>query len=213
MARASTDPADARLLELLDADLTDDALHAEALDLLRKHPAMDEARAYVVAQADSAKALLSVLEPGSVRTALESFADIVATRSTYPGRHPGSGGITAIHGYARLAGDAAVTSLSWRRRWLIVSTVKMTSATHTSPKPIQRPAGMSSWNHSTPRANWMIGARYCSSPSATSGTRIAAAPNRISGIAVTMPVVVNSSAWPVPWLAKFDAPVATRKRT
>ena len=43
---------------------------------------MDEARAYVVAQADSAKALLSVLEPGSVRTALESFADIVATRST-----------------------------------------------------------------------------------------------------------------------------------
>ncbi len=82
MARASTDPADARLLELLDADLTDDQLHAEALDLLRKHPAMDEARAYVVAQADSAKALLSVLEPGSVRTALESFADIVATRST-----------------------------------------------------------------------------------------------------------------------------------
>ena len=52
MARASTDPADARLLELLDADLTDDQLHAEALDLLRKHPAMDEARAYVVAQAE-----------------------------------------------------------------------------------------------------------------------------------------------------------------
>ena len=82
MAQASTDPADARLLELLSADLTDDALHAEALDLLRKHPAMDEARAYVVAQATEAKALLSVLEPGSVRTALESFADIVATRST-----------------------------------------------------------------------------------------------------------------------------------
>ena len=82
MARASTDPADARLLELLAADLTDDSLHAEALDLLRKHPAMDEARAYVVAQADTAKALLSVLEPGSVRTALESFADVVATRST-----------------------------------------------------------------------------------------------------------------------------------
>ena len=40
LARRSTDPADARLLELLDADLTDDALHAEALDLLRKHPAM-----------------------------------------------------------------------------------------------------------------------------------------------------------------------------
>jgi heptaprenyl diphosphate synthase len=82
MARASTDPADARLLELLAADLTDDQLHAEALDLLRKHPAMQEARAYVVAQADAAKARLSVLEPGSVRTALEAFADIVANRTT-----------------------------------------------------------------------------------------------------------------------------------
>ncbi len=38
MARASTDPADARLLELLDGDLTDDARHAEALALLRRHP-------------------------------------------------------------------------------------------------------------------------------------------------------------------------------
>jgi len=82
MARASTDPADARLLELLAADLSDDQLHAEALDLLRKHPAMEEARAYVVAQSEAAKARLSVLEPGSVRTALEAFADIVANRST-----------------------------------------------------------------------------------------------------------------------------------
>ncbi len=82
MARASTDPADARLLELLAADLTDEDLHAEALGLLRNHPAMDQARAYVLAQSESAKARLSVLEPGSVRTALEAFADIVATRST-----------------------------------------------------------------------------------------------------------------------------------
>ena len=81
MARTSTDPADARLLELLDADLTDDDLHAEALDLLRKHAAMDEARAYVVARAAEAKALLEVLPLGSVRTALESFADVVAVRT------------------------------------------------------------------------------------------------------------------------------------
>ncbi len=82
MARASTDPADARLLELLDADLNDDALHAEALDLLRRHPAMTEARAYVVARAEEAKALLSVLPAGAVRTALEAFADAVAVRTT-----------------------------------------------------------------------------------------------------------------------------------
>ncbi len=82
MARASADPADARLLELLDTDLSDDARHAEALDLLRKHPAMDEARAYVVARAQEAKALLTALSPGPVRDALEAFADLVAVRST-----------------------------------------------------------------------------------------------------------------------------------
>jgi heptaprenyl diphosphate synthase len=82
MAKASTDPDDARLLELLDADLSDDALHAEALDLLRKHPAMDQARAYVIARAEEAKALLAALPPGSVRSALEAFADAVAVRTT-----------------------------------------------------------------------------------------------------------------------------------
>jgi len=81
LAKRSADPADARLLELLDSDLTDDELHAETLDLLRKHPAMDEARAYVVAEADRAKELLGVLPQGPVREALEAFAVIVATRS------------------------------------------------------------------------------------------------------------------------------------
>jgi heptaprenyl diphosphate synthase len=82
MALASTDPADARLLELLRADLTDDDLHAEALALLRKHPSLEEARAYVIARAQEAKALLSILPEGPVRTALEDFADVVAVRSS-----------------------------------------------------------------------------------------------------------------------------------
>ena len=81
LAQQSTDPADARLLDLLAGDLTDDVRHGEALDLLRKHPAIDEARAYVVARAQEAKNLLAVLSPGPVRDALEAFADIVATRS------------------------------------------------------------------------------------------------------------------------------------
>jgi len=81
LARASTDPADARLLELLGGDLTDDARHAEALGLLRLHPAMDEARDYVVARAHEAKQLLTALPRGPVREALESFADVVATRT------------------------------------------------------------------------------------------------------------------------------------
>jgi heptaprenyl diphosphate synthase len=82
MAQASTRPEDARLLQLLGSDLSDDGLHAEALALLRTHPAMAEARAYVVARAQEAKALLTALPEGAVREALENFADLVATRST-----------------------------------------------------------------------------------------------------------------------------------
>jgi heptaprenyl diphosphate synthase len=82
MAESSTDPADARLLELLAGDLTDDTLHAETLDLLRRHPAMAQARAYVVDRAAEAKSLLDVLPDGPVRDALEAFADVVATRSS-----------------------------------------------------------------------------------------------------------------------------------
>ncbi|MBA2955653.1 polyprenyl synthetase family protein [Nocardioides sp. CGMCC 1.13656] len=82
MALASGDPADARLHELLGGDLTDDDRHAEVLDLLRKHPAMDQARAYVVAQATEAKQHLTALPEGPVRAALEAFADVVASRTS-----------------------------------------------------------------------------------------------------------------------------------
>lgn len=81
IARASTDPADARLLELLAGDLNDDALVAETLSLLRAHSAMTEARDYVVARAAEAKALLRVVPEGAVRTALEDFADLIALRT------------------------------------------------------------------------------------------------------------------------------------
>jgi heptaprenyl diphosphate synthase len=82
IARKSEDPADARLLELLAGDLTDDALHAEALALLRAHPAMSAARDYVASEAVEAKRLLAVLPESPVRTALEQFADVVADRSS-----------------------------------------------------------------------------------------------------------------------------------
>jgi heptaprenyl diphosphate synthase len=81
MALGSRDPADARLRELLRSDLDDDDRLAEALGLLRAHPAMDEARAYVVARAEEAKDRLRVLPEGPVREALEGFADVVATRT------------------------------------------------------------------------------------------------------------------------------------
>ena len=81
MAQRSADPADARLLELLAGDLADDALHAEALDLLRKHPAMDEARQYVLDRAREAQELLSALPDGPVKDALDAFAVLIATRT------------------------------------------------------------------------------------------------------------------------------------
>ncbi|NGN95210.1 polyprenyl synthetase family protein [Nocardioides sp. KC13] len=79
--RRANDPGDARLLELLDGDLTDDAALAECVSLLRAHPALAEARAYVQARAEEAKTALAPLPEGPVRTALEAFADIVAVRS------------------------------------------------------------------------------------------------------------------------------------
>jgi heptaprenyl diphosphate synthase len=80
-AQRSTDPGDARLLELLSSDLTDDALHAEALGLLRKHPAMEEARCYVRDRADEARAHLAGVPDGPAREALDAFAELIATRT------------------------------------------------------------------------------------------------------------------------------------
>jgi heptaprenyl diphosphate synthase len=81
-ALRSTDPADARLVELLSGDLSEDGPHAEALELLRAHPAMVQARDYVAGEAAEAKELLAILPEGPVRTALEAFADLVADRSS-----------------------------------------------------------------------------------------------------------------------------------
>jgi heptaprenyl diphosphate synthase len=81
MALESEDPADARLRDLLQAPLTDDVLHAEALALLRAHPAMEAARAEARRWADDARATLAPLPEGSVRTALEALCDTVVQRA------------------------------------------------------------------------------------------------------------------------------------
>src|SRR5690606_23824284 len=61
-ALGSADPADARLQELLRADLaSDDAAHAEALELLRAHPAMGAAEKKTKEVARSAREALDPL--------------------------------------------------------------------------------------------------------------------------------------------------------
>jgi heptaprenyl diphosphate synthase len=81
LARRSTRPGDARLLELLDSDLTDDANLAEVLGLLRRHPAIDEARVEVERRAQAARDLLQPLPVGPARAALEELCDTVVTRT------------------------------------------------------------------------------------------------------------------------------------
>jgi heptaprenyl diphosphate synthase len=81
LARRSTDPADARLLSLLDCDLHDDAALHEVLDLLRQHRCIDEAREEVRRRAEAARNLLDPLPAGPARDALEDLCTTVVTRT------------------------------------------------------------------------------------------------------------------------------------
>jgi heptaprenyl diphosphate synthase len=81
-AKASTDPADARLLELLRSDLAhDDEAVAEALRLLRAHPALEQARDETYAVARDAQALLDPLPPSDAKAALQALAMSVVERA------------------------------------------------------------------------------------------------------------------------------------
>ncbi|MFI6449301.1 polyprenyl synthetase family protein [Kitasatospora sp. NPDC050543] len=75
------DPADVRLRELLELDLADDTLHAEALRLLRKHPALEHARRETLRYAEEARALLASLPDCPAKAALQGLCDAVAIRT------------------------------------------------------------------------------------------------------------------------------------
>ncbi|MFF2141722.1 polyprenyl synthetase family protein [Kitasatospora sp. NPDC048296] len=75
------DPDDARLRELLTQDLADDGLHAEALRLLRRHPALERARRETLRHAEEARALLAPLPDCAAKAALEGLCDAVAIRT------------------------------------------------------------------------------------------------------------------------------------
>jgi heptaprenyl diphosphate synthase len=78
----SADPDAVRLRGLLlDGDLTDPVLHAEALGLLRSSPAVEEARDTVRTWAREASELLAQLPDVPARAAFESLCDFVNTRT------------------------------------------------------------------------------------------------------------------------------------
>jgi heptaprenyl diphosphate synthase len=81
-ALRSARPSDARLVELLSSGkLTDPGLHAEALALLRAHPAMELARADLRHWAGVARAEIMALPDVPARAAFEGLCDFVVERT------------------------------------------------------------------------------------------------------------------------------------
>ncbi len=75
-------PADARLVELLSmGELTDPALHAEALALLRRHPALELAKADTRQWAEAARAEILGLPDVPARAAFEALCEYVVERT------------------------------------------------------------------------------------------------------------------------------------
>ena len=72
-----------RLREILaTGPITDDALHAEGLGLLRESVAMKRARETVRTYAEEARAQLAALPDGSPRRAMETLCDFIADRTS-----------------------------------------------------------------------------------------------------------------------------------
>ena len=81
-ALRSAGPGDARLVDLLGrGELTDPALHAEALALLRAHPAMAKARADTRGWAERARDEILALPDVPARAAFESLCEFVVERT------------------------------------------------------------------------------------------------------------------------------------
>lgn len=81
LARASTDPADRELIELLEAPITDEAKVQEVLARLRKHPAMDQARAKLDAIARQAEELLRDLPESPTKQGFFELIGAIVDRS------------------------------------------------------------------------------------------------------------------------------------
>ena len=77
---AEHDPASAKLVEIIDGGLDDDAALNQVLEQMRQHPATERAFQEAKRWADQAIAALKDLPEGPVREALKNFADAVIER-------------------------------------------------------------------------------------------------------------------------------------
>ena len=81
LLQASTDPADAQLQALIASDLSDDDRLAEALEALRAHRVIADARAEVQRHADLALSHLAPLPEGPAKDALAKVCTDLVSRS------------------------------------------------------------------------------------------------------------------------------------
>jgi heptaprenyl diphosphate synthase len=80
-ARADTSAEGARLRELLAAPLADDDLVSEALELLRRSPALEQARSTLLGYAERAREQLRALPACPARDALQLLTDYLLERT------------------------------------------------------------------------------------------------------------------------------------
>ena len=79
-AQAANDPKALELIEIIDAGLEDDAQLAKAVELLRAHPALEQAYQVAKSWADEAVLALAPLPDSPVKDALRVFAEAVVER-------------------------------------------------------------------------------------------------------------------------------------
>jgi heptaprenyl diphosphate synthase len=79
-SQAATDPKAKELVEIIDAGLEEDAQLAKAVELLRAHPALEEAYQTAKQWADDAVLALAPLPDSPVKDALRVFAEAVVER-------------------------------------------------------------------------------------------------------------------------------------
>jgi len=79
-AQAANDPKALELIEIIDAGLEDDAQLAKAVELLRAHPALEQAYQAAKSWADEAVLALAPLPDSPVKDALRVFAEAVVER-------------------------------------------------------------------------------------------------------------------------------------
>ena len=193
---SSEDLADLRLLALLDSDLSDDAQHAEALALLRAHPAMEAARDDLRRVADDARSVLGAAA-GRPRSGPRSSPS--ATR-----RHPHH--LTppaALAGPLSTACDALMPGVGGVCLRRVRCRVRRPSIAQQHAEPPTRarsrpavPPASARRRSARPVRNCSTGARYCSRPITVSGTRRAAAAKKSRGTAVATPALASRAACP-----------------